>query len=117
MKPFDEDIFDIMDRVFGDKFHTHTYVAGQNKEERIIDKDNIYYTFELNELHKEDILVEPMDRAIDLSISRYGKITHHTMDTPYLIKPKEVKVTFKNGILDIICPIDKEKSNITEIED
>jgi len=117
---FSDDPFDMMDRIFGGRYsrQPHSYIAGHNKEERIIDKDKIYYTFELRGYNKEDIdIISKTPYEMEITLNKDGMIKEHTINLPHPIKPKETKITFINCILDITTTMDKEKSDRLEIED
>lgn len=122
-----DDIFDIMDRVFGRsssrprKPQVH---ISPEKFERQIDDNNIYYTFELTKSKKEDINVEWLEDKYGNSIDGNGFIKvlvnnfrsePFVLKLPYPIEEDNINVTFRNGILDITCPIDKDKSKRVDI--
>ena len=113
-------IFRMMDEIFGQNLGGHsnniTSTGNSSNYERIIDKDYIYYTFELPDVEKDSIDIKPTEDTIFISIFRDGYDNDHTIKLPYLIIPKETKVTFKNGILDISVKIDKEKNDRIEIQ-
>ena len=120
------DIFDRMDRIFGGDTST-SYMRkpafSPNNYERLIDEDNIYYTIVLRQFNKEDINVEYLKRIDTVNLNGSLKVSTneelyspYIMKLPYPIKDEQMKVTFINGILDIICPIDKEKVNKVEIQ-
>lgn len=113
-----DDIFDNMDRIFGRRTSlgssSKPYMA-LNKHERQIDEDNIYYTLELRNFNKEDINVTCVDGSIVINFSN-EKYPPYNMKLPYPIQSNKMKVTFRNGILDIICPIDKKQRKKVLIE-
>jgi HSP20 family molecular chaperone IbpA len=113
------DIFDLMDRIFGMGTGGDTNLSsssGKNKYERLIDGDHIYYTFELRSVKKDAINVSSKRNQLTISFYDEEMDSQDIIELPYAIKPDETKVTFINGILDITVTIDKEESNIVEIE-
>ena len=115
-----DDIFDMMDRVFGPS-HPSTNPSRKrrihinpDRYERLIDDDNIYYTFELREFNKEDINIECIDDAIRITFNN-ERYYPYNLKLPYPILDKKMKITFRNGILDIICPIDKKQRKKLDI--
>jgi len=111
------DIFDMMDRIFGPtRTKRDENDISDFKYERLMDENNIYYTFELTHLKKEDIDIKPHVHDLILSLTREGKTITRNLTLPYPIVPSKTKVTFINGILDITVKIDKDKSNRIEIE-
>ena len=110
---FYDDIFSMMDRIFGrNPFHRETSNMSDNKYERLMDEDNIYYTFELRDLKKEDIDIKPYTHELLITL----KQRTHNIKLPYPIIPDKTKVTFINGILDISVKIDKDKAHRVKIE-
>ena len=114
-----DDIFRMMDRIFGRSIEDKRHMLGRytdSKYERIMDKDKIYYTFELMDIEKDDIDIKPTVDNLYITITRKGKEHEHDITLPYSIIPKKTKVTFINGNLDITVIIDPDKSNRVEIE-
>jgi len=114
--PFD-DIFDLMDRIFGSSRARHSSIR-HDKYEKILDGNKIYYTFELRNFNKEDIHIEAKENELYIYLSKpgYGE-EKHILELPFPIKPKETKTTFKNGILDVTLVKDTSKSNVIKIDD
>jgi len=114
-----DDIFKIMDRIFGESPIGSHYRSpiNDNKYERLMDGDNIYYTFELRELSKDDIDIKPYTREIIVTFNKGINENRHVISLPYPIKPKDTEVSFINGILDIIVKIDKDKEERIEIKE
>jgi len=117
----DEDIFDLFDKLFGgfnrgyNRYKDNDFIE-ENMYERLMDDDNIYYTFQLPTLHKEDIVVETTEASIDIKLNKFSDMDEYSIPTAYPILPNQTKVTFRNGILDITTVIDKEKTKRIEIE-
>ena len=112
-----DDIFRMMDRIFGmSPYHNRTPIHDR-KYERLMDDDYIYYTFELPDMRKDDIDIQSFEDKILVTFLRNGLENKHQMNLPYPIHKDETKVTFKNGILDITVKINKEKANKIKIEE
>ena len=114
-----DDIFDMMDRIFGkspfgDRGNSPIH---DRRYERLMDDNNIYYTFEIPDVYKEDIDIKSLENELLVKLVRNGQEYSHNLALPYPILPKETKVTFKNGILDITVKINKEKAERIEIEE
>jgi HSP20 family molecular chaperone IbpA len=121
-----DDIFDMMDRVFG-RTPRHSYTRQKHispdNYERLMDDDNLYYTFELRQFDKDDVGVEYIKSKSSMDTHGTIKIvlnddTYSPMNLrlPYPIEDDKMKVTFRNGILDIMCPLDKESMKKLEID-
>ena len=97
----DEDIFDLFDRIFGgynriyDRHSSNEFIE-ENMYERLMDDDNIYYTFQLPTLHKEDIAVDTTDKSIDIKLNKFSDVEEYSIPTArhnqFLI-PLKVPVT------------------------
>ena len=114
-----DDIFNMMNRIFGKSpfGNSGNSPIHDRKYERLMDDDNIYYTFEIPSVHKEDIDIKSYENELIVNLIRDGKTYKHNLDLPYPIIPDKTKVTFKNGILDITVKINKDKAKRIEIEE
>ncbi len=111
-----DDIFRMMDRIFGDSSILDRSPIHDRKYERLIDEENIYYTFELPDMHKDNIDIKTEDNSIIVRLFKNNREYTHRMNLPYPILKDKTKVTFINGILDITVAINKDKVDKIDIE-
>ena len=104
---FDDDIFKMLDRIFEKHSDSSERYIDFKLSERIIDDNHIYYTFQTYSIEKEDIFIEPKEDTLTIQISKENE--PYIINLPYRIIPKEIKSSFKNGLLDITLTIDKSK--------
>ena len=114
----EDDIFRLMDRIFGDTHHSPSSdFINYRESERIITDDCIYYTLVLKDIMKDEIDVKSYKDNIIILFSKGPTTEEYKIDLPYSINPKTVKVKYNNGLLDITAYISEEaKSNRIEIE-
>ena len=111
-----DDIFKMMDRIFGNNPYRDKSPIHDNKYERLMDDDHIYYTFELPDMKKEDIDIKTEKDKLNIILFKNGREFKHQVNLPYPIKKDETKVTFVNGLLDITVSIDKDKAERINID-
>lgn len=84
------------------------------------DKDNIFVRVELPGMKKEDINISWHDGMLSLSgerkrqeetkegesfrTERYFGRFHRTVSLPSAVDPSKFKATYKDGILEVVCP-------------
>jgi HSP20 family molecular chaperone IbpA len=110
-------VFDILDKIFKgspDGYNKSRYIDFSSSEKQM-DDDSIYYTFKINGLEKDDIIITVTEFTLDILIKKDPDAGFFT-NLPCPVLPKKTKSTMKNGVLDIVIKIDKnqmkEKVNI-----
>ena len=115
----EEDIFRLMDKIFGGSgYHTPSSdFINYRESERIIDKDCIYYTLVLKDIMKDEIDVKSFKDHLLLIFSKGSTTEEYKIDLPYSIDPKSIKAKYNNGLLDITVHMSEEaKADRVEIE-
>lgn len=132
-----EDLFERMERRFMDIFRERSFAmpswdADLCCLEPLVDykmtKDNIIVTADLPNVEKPNIEVNCTDNSIEIkaemkseiSFKKWGTTSfqqnfryfHKALSLPTKINTDEVKATFKNGLLQIIAPLKREKTKI-----
>ena len=110
MSDFFDDIFN---EVFGNNVSSRTSRRRYHKKqitpekfERMIDENNIYYTFELRPYTREEIDIKIEDNILYVTLlNKDGYNEDEEIIIPHEINEENVTIDFNNGILDIICPI------------
>ncbi|MFE3845291.1 Hsp20/alpha crystallin family protein [Thermoplasmatota archaeon] len=68
-------------------------------------------TVEIPSVEKEDIYLDVADGTIEIAVdnTKRGKY-HELLNLPCDVKPKTMKVTYKNGVLDVVIKRKKKKT-------
>ena len=64
-------------------------------------KDHISVTMELPGVAKEDIVLELIGSELEVSVDTPGRKFHKRLPLPVEVKPKSIKASFKNGVLEV----------------
>jgi len=119
MKPSDIDkIFRMMEEMMDKGFSGgYNYIGeeqstSQYDDNPLVDihEDNkyVYLTIELCDLREEDfkVIVEPEWLILEILLN--GKMYEKSFKLPYPVKTKNKKITFNNGILDVVLRKDEK---------
>ncbi len=71
--------------------------------------EEVAVTVELPRVEKEDIDLTATENALEIIVNNPERNYHKLVNLPCSIKPKTVKATYKNGILDIVIKRKKKR--------
>jgi len=71
--------------------------------------EEIAVTVEIPGVEKEDIYLNVNDDTLEITVNNPRRKYHELIDLPCVIKPKTMKVTYKNGVLDVVVKRKEKK--------
>ena len=54
------------------------------------------------DVEEEEIDLNATENTLEIIVNNPGRKYHRFLNLPYSIKPKTVKTTYKNGVLDVV---------------
>ncbi|MHB8371656.1 MAG: Hsp20/alpha crystallin family protein [Thermoplasmataceae archaeon] len=73
------------------------------------DDSNVYVTFELPGINKEDIDLKVSEKNISLNVANGTRKYFKSIETDYKLKSETTEAKFVNGILDVKVALDKDE--------
>ena len=75
------------------------------------DKENVYVTFELPGISKEDIDLKVSENEVTIKVSQGSRKYYKNVELQVPVVPESAKAKFTNGILDVTLKLEKAKND------